>query len=188
MDKVFVKNGKCSRCGQCCSAHIPITDRDVARIKSYVLENHVKPIPHCGETNQVFMDLLCPFLKQHTDGTSECTIYEIRPDICKMYQCDKNPANYLNVAATFITQSEERNLQQLFFPGKFIPDAGDIVYDYEEVVNHHYDITQCTAYVLLDNQRTTNGVIEREMVAVPALYKVWKPIELLHSLAINEGV
>ena len=185
MDKIFAKDGKCSRCGQCCSAHIPITDKDISRIKSYVLENHVKPIVHCESTNQIFLDLLCPFLKQNKDGTSECTIYEIRPGICKLYQCDTNPIDYLGVANDFIMAGKETNLQQIFFPGKFIPDTGDIVYDYNEIVNHNYDNTQCSAYIVTSNQRTVNGVVEREVVAIPALYKVWKPVEMLHSLAAN---
>lgn len=49
----------------------------------------------------------------------------------------------------------------------------------------HYDNTQCSAYVVTTNQRTVDGVVEWEVVAIPALYKVWKPVEMLHSLAAN---
>ena len=35
--------GKCTRCGECCAAFLPITRKEEKRIKKYVKQNNIEP-------------------------------------------------------------------------------------------------------------------------------------------------
>lgn len=82
----FTENGKCSNCGQCCSDLLPLSIKEIEIIKAYVRTHHIKKQEHKMPFAQVAdFDLCCPFLdisKEH-----KCTIYEVRPLICKSFLC-----------------------------------------------------------------------------------------------------
>lgn len=107
----FTKNGKCVGCGNCCSNLLPLTDKEIRDIKKYVEKHHIKKQEHrlfVLAHDQV--DMVCPFLDD-SKTTNKCTIYEVRPFICRDFICSKGnrPSSRLyqggrrpvNVAETF---------------------------------------------------------------------------------------
>ena len=74
-------NGKCSKCGECCTNFLPVTKREIDVIGEYVIKNDIKP-----QTHILVMQnrLTCPYYDGH-----KCLIYEVRPLICKEFYCYK---------------------------------------------------------------------------------------------------
>lgn len=77
----FTQNGKCSECGNCCTALLPVTKEEVKTIKRYIKRKGVKPIK-----NDIDIDLTCPF---RNEKERICNIYEVRPYICRSFICSK---------------------------------------------------------------------------------------------------
>lgn len=92
----LTKNGKCSRCGQCCSNFIPLTPSEAKNLRELIKEDIEVQIK-TDDKGRVYM--LCPFLLMSPDSDeTRCSIYENRPSICRIYQCNKtqkvkDPAN-----------------------------------------------------------------------------------------------
>ena len=79
-------NGNCSNCGECCSDILPLSSRDITRIKNY-LKNH--RIERHNLTNCfIRYNFCCPF---RNDKERKCDIYEVRPEICRVFKCDIPP-------------------------------------------------------------------------------------------------
>lgn len=81
----FTKDGKCISCGECCPKMLPMTDKELARIKRYVERNNIKP------------SVRFPFLTHYVDNTcafltieKKCAIYSVRPKICKDFVCNQS--------------------------------------------------------------------------------------------------
>ena len=77
----FTKDGKCTCCGNCCTALLPVTKEELKTIKRYIKKKHIKPVTHTGG-----IDFTCPF---RNDEKKICNIYEVRPTICRDFKCDK---------------------------------------------------------------------------------------------------
>lgn len=75
--------GKCSKCGECCTNFLPISQKELNKIVEYVIDNKIKP-----QTQMLVMQnrLTCPYY----DG-KKCLIYEVRPLICREFYCYKKP-------------------------------------------------------------------------------------------------
>lgn len=73
--------GDCRGCGECCSRFLPMSPFDRARLEAYVRRRGIEPAEPRAEC-----DLLCPYL---TDGR-ECAVYAARPEICRVYRCDRH--------------------------------------------------------------------------------------------------
>ena len=84
----FNIDGKCSKCGQCCSALLHVTPQEVERIRKYIEKNKIKPEPTLKILATKTIDLTCPFYKKN-----KCLVYEVRPRICKDFICNKKPPN-----------------------------------------------------------------------------------------------
>lgn len=82
----FTKDGKCSSCGQCCSNLLPMSTKDVKRIKRYVEKHHIPEQKHNYPMSVETFDLICPF---RSEKEQKCLIYEVRPMICRDFQCNK---------------------------------------------------------------------------------------------------
>lgn len=82
----FTCNGKCSNCGECCSNFLPVSDEEIRLIKKYVKKHN---IVHCSHTLAVSneIDAICPF---RDDVNKKCTIYKVRPEICRNFICCKS--------------------------------------------------------------------------------------------------
>lgn len=76
--------GKCSKCGECCTNFLPISQNELDTIQNYVIEHKIRP-----QTQMLVMQnrLTCPY----HDG-KKCLIYEVRPLICKEFYCYKSPS------------------------------------------------------------------------------------------------
>lgn len=89
----FTKDGKCSQCGGCCSKMLPLSDSEIERIKKFVKKKKLKP--HKLPVNPLLVDqpidCTCPFLRFNNDDRGTwCSIYSVRPDICKAFTCNKD--------------------------------------------------------------------------------------------------
>ena len=69
--------GQCSKCGECCTNFLPITQKEIETIQSYVLANKIRP-----QKQMLVMQnrLTCPYY-----NGKKCLIYEVRPLICKEF-------------------------------------------------------------------------------------------------------
>ena len=81
----FTVSGKCSGCGECCSNFLPLTKNEIKRIKKYVKEHNIQEQRRAAPTADATIDLTCPF---RDDLNRKCLIYEVRPSICQMFQCN----------------------------------------------------------------------------------------------------
>lgn len=92
----FTDNGKCTSCGACCTALLPVTRKEWRDIKRYIKKHNIKPCDHVTGTpfaSKPNVDITCPF----RDNVNRiCTIYELRPAICKAFKCDKSSKNELD--------------------------------------------------------------------------------------------
>lgn len=83
----FTDGGACSNCGQCCSDLLPVSGAEIKKIQEYIQKHHIKESVHFLPTAQpVLIDLTCPF---RDNIGKKCTIYEVRPAICRDFKCDK---------------------------------------------------------------------------------------------------
>ena len=78
--------GKCSKCGECCTPYLPISQSELNTIQKYVIEHKIRP-----QKQMLVMEnrLSCPYY----DG-KKCLVYEVRPLICKEFYCNKKPTAY----------------------------------------------------------------------------------------------
>lgn len=81
----FTKNGKCSSCGNCCSNLLPMSQKEVDAIHRYIKKHCIKECKHLLPLATPALDMTCPF---RDNDNKICTIYEVRPEICKQFICD----------------------------------------------------------------------------------------------------
>lgn len=82
--KDFTRNGKCSRCGECCSSILPVTQQELTAMRAAADKKNYHPwLPDMAD----LIYLHCPFLMQLPVG---CAIYEDRPAICRTFVCNKS--------------------------------------------------------------------------------------------------
>ena len=82
----FTKDGECSQCGACCTNLLPISKREYVQIRDYVERKHIPEYINRPPTNVPAEDWTCPF---RDNEKRICTIYEVRPLICRDFRCDK---------------------------------------------------------------------------------------------------
>lgn len=75
----YTNNGECSKCGACCSNYLPMTRKEVKRLRKWAKKHHFKP-----DVVDNALDFTCPFLDK---GALTCVCYEIRPEICRRFSC-----------------------------------------------------------------------------------------------------
>lgn len=83
----FTDNGKCVQCGNCCSNLLPMSKAEIETILRYIKKHHITEQKHFLPLAVPSIDLTCPFLD---DGkkTEKCTIYAVRPQICRSFPCN----------------------------------------------------------------------------------------------------
>lgn len=76
--------GNCSKCGECCTNFLPVTQKEIEIIQEYVISNKIRP-----QKQMLVMQnrLTCPYY-----NGKKCLIYEVRPLICKEFYCYKEPS------------------------------------------------------------------------------------------------
>ncbi|MBQ0113055.1 MAG: YkgJ family cysteine cluster protein [Bacteroidales bacterium] len=110
----FTCNGKCIGCGACCSNILPMTDEEIKRIKSYIKRYNIKECKHQGTVlmREPVLDMTCPFMDD-SKTCDKCTIYEIRPRICRDFICD--PKQRPKVDMKYGLQCMAIDVRQTFF-------------------------------------------------------------------------
>lgn len=102
----YTRCGECSNCGQCCSDILHLSEEEIKRIDKYLKENKV--VQHNKGKN----NLMCPF---RNEMLKKCDIYEVRPEICRIFKCNKTPEEaYRNREFTNFNK-KPRSLAELFF-------------------------------------------------------------------------
>ena len=91
----YCKNGQCSRCCNCCGPVLPLSQKEID--KMLFIYNNNKKVHDIVEKNCEIkikpdgypekIHLMCPFIDLDKHG---CSIYSQRPQICRLYRCDKN--------------------------------------------------------------------------------------------------
>lgn len=103
----FTCKGKCSCCGQCCSDLLSLSKEEINRIDDYLLSHKVEAIPKRGD-----IDLICPF---RNDTLKVCMIYEARPDICRVFKCDRSPKDALAIREFTNFNKKTISMRDIFF-------------------------------------------------------------------------
>ena len=78
----FTKNGKCIKCGNCCTALLPVSKAEIKILQRYVKKHRIQKENHAD----VDLDLTCPF---YDTKKKLCKVYEVRPMICRDFICSK---------------------------------------------------------------------------------------------------
>lgn len=113
----FTKDGKCVGCGNCCSTLLPMSAKEIKLIKRYIAKHHIKEHKRVAPTNKPTMDLTCPFLDE-TKENNKCTIYTVRPQICRMFICNQPPSKVRANKELFNRTRKPVNVREVFFGGE----------------------------------------------------------------------
>ena len=111
----FTTNGKCSGCGQCCSNCLPLSDKEVSRIKAYIKKHDIKEQRH---NFMVGVDMTCPF---RDDVGGKCLIYEIRPEICRQFMCNHTKEDIMAWKLVF-----HKRFRPVFMRSEFYGNTEDV--------------------------------------------------------------
>lgn len=93
--KDFTKDGKCSGCGNCCANFLPVSDVEIKRIRAYMKKHGITEQICRFPTAEPVIDMQCPF---RDEIGRRCTIYPVRPAICRDFRCDKPDDAKINKA------------------------------------------------------------------------------------------
>lgn len=107
-------SGKCSNCGNCCNDIIPLTNSDINRIKNYIKKNNIKPCNHSANfLLNPTLDAVCPF---RDEENMKCTIYPVRPDICRSFTCHNFFENFeKRYAKLYKAKATKLSCRMVFF-------------------------------------------------------------------------
>lgn len=113
----FTNNGKCSGCGSCCTCNLYLTDKEVDIIRKYIKRHNIKPKKTIFPTVKSVIDMTCPFLDE-TVKENKCQIYEVRPTICKWFNCNTyKPGKFEFSDMKYLTKGRVyKDITKLFYP------------------------------------------------------------------------
>ena len=112
----YTKDGHCSDCGSCCSNILPMAESEIERIRKYIKKHDIKAQVHCAVLASDALDMMCPFMDMKREH--HCTIYSIRPQICRSFLCNKNALDALKDPELWIEDRQLTNVRETFFGGK----------------------------------------------------------------------
>lgn len=128
--KIFTMNGKCSNCGNCCTDYLPISEKELRKIKEYVKENGVVEHTQKNIFDTDGFDTTCPF---RNEIEKKCEIYPVRPSICKSFICNKNEKELFKEKALATTRNRCVNLRKEVFDN----DKNDI---YSALLKEYFEM------------------------------------------------
>lgn len=112
----FTHDGKCSNCGNCCSDILPITEKEIKRIRAYIKTHQIKEQKHFIPSKiPAAIDLICPF---RSNAERKCVIYEVRPLICIDFRCDNAKKKIGACDELYSDLRTFRSMRETFFKGK----------------------------------------------------------------------
>lgn len=79
-------DGRCSNCGECCADLLPLTQKELQRLKDYAKKHRLREHRQAPFFDLSATDLTCPFRNQ---AERRCDVYEVRPLICRSFICTK---------------------------------------------------------------------------------------------------
>lgn len=110
----YTDNGKCTNCGQCCGNYLPVSDNEIKKIKQYISKNHIVEQVRNYPTAYKTVDFQCPF---RDELNKKCTIYPVRPLICRYFKCDKPSKQIAADKKLYTSQFNTIDMRQEFFGG-----------------------------------------------------------------------
>ena len=113
----FFVNDKCSECGQCCNRLLPLSNYEINTIRAYVKKNNIKQQMHSiNVMADRFLDLTCPFLDDDKPN-HKCTIYKVRPLICRSFTCRDFQQNKID-PQLYKVERKKVDMVETFFGSK----------------------------------------------------------------------
>ena len=110
----YTKNGKCVGCGKCCSNLLALSEREIQEIRRYMKKYHVQEKRHILPPRELIIDMTCPFLND--EGVDQkCTIYPVRPHICRVFICNQPPSKIKENKEYFWKTRKPCNMRETFF-------------------------------------------------------------------------
>lgn len=105
----FTCNGECSNCGQCCGDILHLSKQEIKVIDEYLKKHKIEATPRC-----IMMDYdnTCPF---RDNKEMKCKIYEVRPEICRAYKCDRSAKEVWEKRELTNKGKLPRSMRNLFF-------------------------------------------------------------------------
>ena len=120
-------NHQCSCCGSCCTSQLPLTKKEISRLKEYILENKIEP-SYLSTFDKHNLYGFCPLLDP---VTKKCKAYEARPFVCRDFKCDKSKDTIKRKREMYARRADYNGI-----PGSNAPIAstqlllfGDVAYD-----------------------------------------------------------
>lgn len=110
----FTIDGKCSGCGQCCSNLLPLSTKEIKEIRRYMKKHHIKEQKHILPTVKMMFDMTCPFLVD-SKGKDKCSIYPVRPHICRCFICSQPPSKVQENKERFWKTRKICDMRETFF-------------------------------------------------------------------------
>jgi Fe-S-cluster containining protein len=101
-DIIDMKNPNCIDCDECCSILAPLSEDELDVIKKFLATKKGKEIYEKAKKNRTIpavladqstVNLICPFV----DENKKCMIYDIRPEVCRLFHCDKEKNKELEI-------------------------------------------------------------------------------------------
>lgn len=105
----YTCNGKCSGCGECCGDILHLSRKEIKRIAKYIKQNKIEATLR---NILVAYDNTCPF---RDNANKKCKIYEVRPDICRVFKCDKTPEDVFRNREFNNERKLPRSMRNLFY-------------------------------------------------------------------------
>lgn len=158
-------NGKCTKCGKCCGLFIPVTKKEVAKIKKYVKENNIEPE---NRITPKAIELRCPFLdlKNH-----KCNIYPVRPFVCRDFICCRK--DWKEHRAKYQLRADYNGIKNQKVIGKGVYSMDELIYD--DISLH--------LMVLIEEAKDENENVTKENFI--ALLRFINRIDLLEKIEIK---
>lgn len=108
----YTKDGKCSGCGNCCVGILPLSTAEIKRIHEYMKKHEIKE-HHSGVAMMAGkIDGTCPF---RDDVNRKCDIYEVRPEICRCFACNKTEKDVLRDRSRLHARNKTVFMRSEFF-------------------------------------------------------------------------
>lgn len=114
----FTDNGKCIECGSCCSRYLAMTNKEINTIRKYIEKNKIEQQKHSlNVLAGRYFDATCPFLDD-TKPNHKCSIYPVRPEICREFKCDCWQQEITHKSKLFNGNYRAVDVTELFFGNK----------------------------------------------------------------------
>lgn len=112
----FTVDGECSNCGECCSNFLPVSRKEIKIIRRYISKKKIKEQKHFIPTRTASVDWTCPF---RDNSERICTIYPVRPAICRDFRCDKPKKRIQADKSLYHRKNLVVNMREEFFGGNY---------------------------------------------------------------------